>query len=80
MTRKDKGGRHADGFVWFGNSSEAHFIEKVDMSQRGAGGDKISFVGVVTDAVNFTVVLDLMLDHYPVGHTLVILSDCFRGT
>lgn len=50
------------------------------MSQRCASGDKISFVGVVTDAVNFTVVFDLMLDHYLVCHTLVILSDCFRGT
>ena len=50
------------------------------MSQWGASGNEIGFKGMVTNAVHFTVMLDLMLNHYLVCHTLVIFSDCFRGT
>lgn len=80
MTGKDQRGLDADWLDAFGSSSKAYLVEEMDVPKGSASGDKIGTLGVVPYTIDLPVVLDLVLHHDLVCHTLVILADRLRGT
>lgn len=80
MPREDDGRRYSDGFSALRSSSELDFVEDVNLTEGGTGGDEIGSARVMPDAIDFAVVLNLMLNHYLVRHAFVVFADGLGGS
>ena len=75
MPREHDGRRHSDGLVALGGSAELDLIEDMNLSERGARGDEVGLARMVPNAVDFPIMLDLVLHHYLISHAFVVLPD-----
>lgn len=75
MAREDQRGLDADRLDTFGGSAEAYLVEEVDLSKGSASGDEIGSLGMMPYAIDLPIVLDLMLHHNLVRHTLIVFAD-----
>ena len=60
-------------------SFEHNFVKDMDFPFRSPSGDQISFLGVVSDFIDLSVVLDLMLDNDHLFNGLVVFLDGLVG-
>ena len=58
---------------------EGGFIEDVNFSEGSACGDEVGFFGVMLDAIDFSVVLNLVQYYDHIFHVAVVLFYGFVG-
>jgi len=49
----------------------------MNFSQRGPGGYEVSFFRMMLNTIDFSLVLNLVLDYYFILHGIVIFFNCF---
>lgn len=75
MAREDDSWRDSDGFAALGGSSELDLVKDMDLSKGSARGDEVGLARMMPNAVDLSVVFDLMLHNDLVGHAFVVLAD-----